>query len=72
VARQCRWGEDRVFYYDSDGRLKSFLINVTDLFPIDAFTRVSGGRSAFRLDDLLDLRALLDRHREPMGGNRDV
>jgi len=72
VARQCNWGEDRVFYYDPDGRLKSFLTNVTDLLPIDAFTRVSGDRSAFRLDDLLELRDLLDRYREPTGGNSGV
>jgi len=72
VARRCGWGEDRVFYYDSDGRLKSFLVNITDLFPIDGFTRISGGLSAFRLDDLLELSDLLERHREPTGGNGDV
>ena len=72
VARHHNWGEDRVFYYDPDGRLKSFLANVTDLYPIDAFARVSGGRSAFRLDDLLELRNLLDRYRRPAGGADSV
>jgi hypothetical protein len=72
VARQRNWGEDRVFYYDADGRLRSFLTNVTDLFPIDIFTRVSGGHSAFRVDDLLELRELLDRHGGPARGNKDV
>jgi hypothetical protein len=62
VARQRNWGEDRVFYYAPDGRLKSFLANITDMFPVDAFTRISDGRSAFRVDDLLELRELLDRH----------
>jgi len=52
VGRHLSWGDDRVFYYSPDGRLKSFLANITDLFPIDAFTRISAGRSAFRVDDL--------------------
>jgi hypothetical protein len=72
VARQRNWGEDRVFYYDADRRLKSFLVNVTDLFPMDAFTRTSAGVSAFRVDDLLELRKLLDRHSGTMGGREGV
>ena len=61
VTRKLTWGEDRVFYYDQAGELKSFLSNVTDLAPEDAFERVSAGRSAFRADDLLELRRLIDR-----------
>jgi len=61
VTRKLTWGEDRAFYYDSAGALKSFLSNVTDLIPQDDFDRVSGGRSAFRLDDLLELRRRLDK-----------
>src|SRR5215468_1051207 len=38
VGRHLTWGEDRVLYYGTEGRLKSFLVNVTDLFPNDAFT----------------------------------
>jgi hypothetical protein len=72
VFRQRNWGQDRVFYYDPDGRLKSFPANITDLFSVDAFTRISAGRSAFRVDDLLELRELLDRHDRPTGGNQDV
>jgi hypothetical protein len=62
VTRKLTWGEDRVFYYDSAGALKSFLTNVTGLLPDDAFGRVSAGRSAFRVDDLLELRRCIDRH----------
>jgi hypothetical protein len=72
VSRQHNWGENRVFYYGPDGRLKSFPTNVTDLFPIDAFNRISGGRSVFRADDLLALRELLDRHGRPTEGDEDV
>jgi len=60
VTRKLTWGEDRVFYYDQTGTLKSFLTNMTDLVPADAFARLSAGRSAFRTDDLLELRRLLD------------
>jgi hypothetical protein len=61
VTRKHNWGEDRVFYYDRAGAIKSFLSNVTDLVPVDAFEHVSAGRSAFRADDLLSLRRLIDR-----------
>jgi hypothetical protein len=62
VRRKLNWGEDRVFYYDEAGALKSFLSNVTDLIPEDAFGRIAAGRSAFRVDDLLELRRLIERH----------
>jgi YD repeat-containing protein len=61
VTRKLTWGEDRAFYYDSAGALKSFLCNVTDLITQDEFNRISSGRSAFRLDDLMELRRLLDQ-----------
>jgi hypothetical protein len=60
VTRKLTWGEDRVFYYDRTGALKSFLTNVTDLVPEDAFEHLSAGLSAFRVDDLLELRRLMD------------
>jgi hypothetical protein len=72
VARHQNWGQDRVFYYDPDGRLKSLPVNITDLFPIDAFTRISAGHSAFRVDDLSELRELLNRHDRRRKGNQDV
>lgn len=64
VTRKLTWGEDRVFYYDQSGALKSFQSNLTDLVPEDAFGRVSAGRSAFRADDLLELRCLLNSYGE--------
>jgi len=72
VYRKQNWGEDRVFYYDPSGRLKSLLANITDIFPTDAFARISAGRSAFRVDDLLELRELLDRHGRDGGGAKNV
>jgi hypothetical protein len=62
VTRRLTWGEDRVFYYDPSGNLESLMTNVTDVVSPDAFERISAGRCAFRVDDLLELRCLLDRH----------
>ena len=72
VTRRLTWGEDRVFYYDRAGALKSFLTNVTDLLPEDAFERVSAGRSAFRVDDLLELRRRMDDRRRRDGRDKEV
>jgi hypothetical protein len=72
VTRKLTWGEDRVFYYDPSGKLKSLLTNVTDVVTTDAFDRVSTGRSAFRVDDLLELRRLLDKHQQSGKGDQDA
>jgi hypothetical protein len=65
VTRKQNWGEERVFYYDLDGKLKSLMANVTDVAAVDAFNRISAGRSAFRVDDLLELRLLIDKRNRP-------
>lgn len=72
MTRKLTWGEDRVFYYDDAGALKSFLSNVTDLVAEDTFDCISAGRSAFRVDDLLELRRLLDKNKLAGKGTRDV
>jgi len=72
VTRKLTWGEDRVFYYDPDGKLKSLLSNVTDAVSADAFERISAGRSAFRVDDLLELRRLFERRKQPSGEVHEV
>jgi len=72
VTRKLTWGEDRVFYYDPSGKLKSLLTNVTDVVPKDAFERISADRSAFRVDDLLELRHLFDRRNYVGKGAQDV
>lgn len=72
MARRTNWGEDRVFTYDSRGTLKSFPATITDVVPVDSFTHVSAGRSAFRVDDLLALRGLLDRQAGARGADHNV
>jgi hypothetical protein len=72
VTRKLTWGEDRVFFYDPDGNLKSLMTNVTDVVSTDAFDRISDGRSAFRVDDLLELRGLFDKRKQPVNGTPNL
>lgn len=57
----CRqnWGEQRVYFHHEDGRLMSVPLQWTTLAAVDPFVELAGGRSAFRIDNLLELRALL-------------
>ena len=72
MTRKLTWGEDRVFYYDSSGKLKSLVTNMTDVVAKDAFDCISAGQSAFRVDDLLELRRLFDKRKEAAKGALDV
>jgi hypothetical protein len=69
TTRRQNWGEDRVMYYDAQGRLRSVLASWTDVAQPDLFAQASAGRSWFRSDDLQRLRVLLDGLREVV---RDV
>jgi hypothetical protein len=60
ATRKQNWGEDRVMFFDDNGRLRSLLASWTDVDEPDAFTQCSAGRSCLRADDLLHLRALVD------------
>lgn len=46
-------------YYDAHGQLRSMLTSWTSLHQLDSFMAASGGRSWFRVDDLLHLSALI-------------
>ncbi|MBI3025871.1 MAG: hypothetical protein HYY66_09430 [Candidatus Tectomicrobia bacterium] len=58
VAKQL-WGEDRVAFQQPDGSLRSVPVNWTDLLPPDPYVGIGQGRSRFRVQDLLELAALL-------------
>jgi uncharacterized protein DUF5372 len=45
---------------------------VTDVVSKDAFDRISAGRSAFRVDDLLELRRFFDRLNQIGKGAQNV
>ncbi|SAL88463.1 hypothetical protein AWB68_08783 [Caballeronia choica] len=47
-------------FYDEHGQLLSILASWTDVDEPDAFSQAAAGRSAFRVDDLRRLRALID------------
>jgi len=53
------WCEDRVFFEDREGRVRSLPASWTDVAPADPFVTLSGGRSIFRLQDLRALAALV-------------
>jgi hypothetical protein len=46
-------------YYDAQGQLRSMLTSWTSLHELDPFMQASGGRSWFRVDDLLRLCTLI-------------
>ena len=49
--------------FTADGGVRSFPAGWTDAAPIDPFVVVAGGRSPFRVQDLLALAGLLERLR---------
>jgi len=61
VTYRFNWGEDRVYFHDEDGRLASLPAAWTTAVPPDPFVVVADGRSAFRVQDLVELAALLKR-----------
>jgi hypothetical protein len=60
VIHRYNWGLDRVYFYDDKGKLESLPTAWTDAFPPDPVVALSGGRSAFRLKDLLELSGVIE------------
>jgi len=59
VMRGQNWREDRAWFHDSAGRLRSVPASWTDLVADDAFNVVAAGRAAFRTQELLELVSLI-------------
>jgi len=55
------WGEDRVYYHDDAGNLRRIAALWTSLAPSDAFVATAAGRSSLRVEDLLQLAALVEQ-----------
>lgn len=53
------WGEDRVTVEHPDGVLHSIPVGWTELAPVDPYVAISGGRSRFRVEDLVALVELV-------------
>ena len=58
VMRGQNWREDRAWFHDGAGRLRSIPASWTDLIADDAFNVVAAGRAAFRTQELLELAHL--------------
>jgi hypothetical protein len=71
VAVRQTWGEDRVFFLEVDGIQRSLPTAWTDAAEPDPFVALSGGRSLFRVEDLLVVIDVLDGLR-CRGGGREV
>ena len=63
VTRRANWGEDRVFYRCADGHVASLPARWTSLVADDPVVVMSNGRTPFRVDDLIELAALVSRLR---------
>lgn len=59
ATRKKNWGEDRVMFFDDQGRLRSLLACWTNVDEPDVFAQCSAGRSWLRVDDLVHLQALV-------------
>ncbi len=55
------WGEDRVFFVDDEGFQHSMPVGWTDLAEPDVFVVMAGGRSPFRVSDLIALVRLVEQ-----------
>jgi hypothetical protein len=61
VDRRKAWGEDRVYFHDDTGRLRRLSAGWTSVAAARPFEALSAGRSHFRVEDLLQLVALIAR-----------
>ncbi|RWI39486.1 MAG: hypothetical protein EOR30_26405 [Mesorhizobium sp.] len=60
-TRKQNWGEDRVMFYDAEGRLRSLFASWTDVGEPDVFIQVAAGRSFVRPDDLATLATFIEQ-----------
>ncbi|NIA16433.1 MAG: hypothetical protein GWP08_20430 [Nitrospiraceae bacterium] len=59
VICRLNWGEERAYYRDEEGNLVCIPAHWTNVIPPDPVVELSGGRSWFRVADLLALVKLL-------------
>jgi hypothetical protein len=70
VVHRRNWGEDRVYFLDGAGELRSLPASWTDAVAADPFVVIAAGRSPWRVVDLLALAELIGRR--PAGFTKDV
>ena len=64
VTYRHNWSEDRVYYQDDQGQLKSLSADWTSVGAYDPFVVASAGRAMFRTADLLELAVLIEQFQE--------
>ena len=57
------WGEDRVYFHDESSRLRAMPAGWTDAGAPDPFVILAAGRAHFRIEDLVQLAALVGRRK---------
>jgi hypothetical protein len=68
VTRRHTWGEDRVFFRDEEGQLRSMPTAWTSVAAPDPFVVVAAGRCLCRYEDLVALGALVRDLKQAAGG----
>src|SRR5947209_4795882 len=63
VTYRHNWGEDRVYFHDSSGVLRSIPACWTTVLPADPFVVLAAGRCLFGYEDLLKLVDLVEKAR---------
>jgi Family of unknown function (DUF5372) len=61
VARRHNWSEDRVYFHDDGGRLRTIPAAWTSVDEVDPIVALGAGRSPFRAADLVELAELVKR-----------
>ena len=64
VAIRNNWDVDQVYYHDQAGRLRTIPVTWTSLISADPVVVFGGGRSPFKLVDLLELARLVEALQE--------
>lgn len=59
IERRTTWGEDRVYFRDEKGEFRRMPTAWTSVSARNVFETISAGRSHFRVEDLLQLVALI-------------
>jgi Family of unknown function (DUF5372) len=59
VDHRQNWGEDRVYFYDQRGQLASLPARWTSVVGENPLVVIVGGRSYFRVEDLIELARLV-------------
>jgi hypothetical protein len=63
VTYRHNWGEDRVYFHDAAGKLRSIPACWTTVVAEDPFVAMAAGRCFFRFEDLLKLVDLVEKLR---------